>query len=399
MTSLINKTYQLSLTTLTPVSIGGDQADTLSPYADYVMSEDGNYIRYINQSIVEKAVLEKGLLDEYVLFIQTGMDNNRSAFNLKQYIQDRLKLSMEEATWKKVVNHGLALNTRQEINPIIKSKKRPFIPGSSIKGAIRTAILYDWLVGKERTEPELRFYFEQLKRLEALIRNRGDFRQIRDIQRSLFNEEKLFGHLNKSRTGPDARRIKVSDTNFQDNSLGIYPAKRIRLKKGKDSSTIPIIREGIETIAPLKFSLSIEPPISNTRLQYLEKEDIISILNTLNRFTKDCIYNEIEELKLAHNPDFRREIHELLDFYSELADRAENGEIFLRLGFGKTLFDNSLILALFYGGEQEESTNAFYTYRKLMLRFKGHNDQLYPITRTVTFDNRPMGWVKIEPLT
>ena len=412
MMSSINTIHRLKLTTVSPISIGGDQADTLSPYADFIVTDDEQKIIYLKKEVIEQKVMEKGLLEEYVRSIQMGMDNNRSEFDLKSFIRDRLELGLDSVSVREVNNHGYAYQSKQEIKPIIKSKNRPFIPGSSIKGALRTAILFNWLVGAEKMDPQLNSYYYQIdqwRQLESEIKRlkkrsgnydarktiKDNNDRIRDIKRKLFDESKLFGHITKSESGPDARRMKLTDTSILDSGLGIFGGKRIRLLKGKDNSAIPIVREAIEADQNLDFQLSIEAPFSNPKLKYLENNQTEKILKAVNNFTLDSLDNELEELNLAKNADFKREIEDLKGFYHDLQDRAKNGEVFIRIGFGKTIFDNSLMLALLYGSTPEQSSKAFYTYQNLMLRVRSDND-IFPITRTVTDNNLPFGWAKLE---
>ena len=80
-----------------------------------------------------------------------------------------------------------------------------------------------------------------------------------------------------------------------------------------------------------------------------------------------------------------------MDFYEKLQKRAEDGAVFLRLGFGKTANDNSLTLALANGLQDQ---TAFNQFRAHFHKLKREND-LFPITRTVTPEGEPMGWVEV----
>ena len=384
MSYSINRTFPLKLTTVTPVSIGGDQGKLLSPYADYVLSSDESYVYYLQKELIEKAVLEKQKLGDYIRFIQLGMDNNRSDFNLLDFIQNTLKLELNEVTSYKLPNWGLYAKDRKQIQPVVKSAGNPFIPGSSIKGALRTAMLYDWLANTSEGETELAKYFHEIE----LWRNRQ-----KADQRNLFVEENLFGKL-KDNKGQDSRRIKVSDTNCIKDGLVVLAAKRIRLKpegKQSKSSDIPTPREAVFSEHPLHFKLSIEPSLSNPVLDYWEKEDIGGVLKIINAFAIAAIDNEIYELEHADDNKFKQEINSMLEFYHDLKQRADNGEIFLRIGFGKTQYDNSLALALI------RDEDKFLTFRKWLWKVSPKKE-IHPVTRTVTPGGKPLGWVKLEPI-
>lgn len=378
----INRTFQLKLTTVTPVSIGGDQGKLLSPYADYVLSDDETKVHYLRKELIEKVVLKKEKLDDYIRFIQLGMDNNRSDFNLKNFILNVLELSLDEVTSYKLPNWGLYAEDRKQIQTVVKSAGVPFIPGSSIKGALRTAMLYDWLANTSEGETERTKYFQEIERW----RNRP-----KADDRNLFVEEELFGKLNDKR-GQDSRRIKISDTNCIKDGLIVVAAKRIRLKpEGKQSKSgdIPTPREAVFSEQSMDFKLSIEPTLTNPVLDYWEKEDIENILNVLNAFTIAAIDNEIYELEHADDNKFKQEINSMLEFYYDLKQRTDNGEIFLRIGFGKTQYDNSLALTLIHDEEP------FLTFRKWLWKVSPKKE-IHPVTRTVTPGGKPLGWVKLE---
>ncbi|NUM80788.1 hypothetical protein HUU42_08285, partial [bacterium] len=87
------------------------------------------------------------------------------------------------------------------------------------------------------------------------------------------------------------------------------------------------------------------------------------------------------------------EIQKLLVIYENMAMRAEAGAIFLRLGFGKTVNDNSLLLTLLYGLQDDGA--AWRQYRKAFFKVRRDN-AFFPVTRTLTPDGMPMGWVEVK---
>ena len=76
----------------------------------------------------------------------------------------------------------------------------------------------------------------------------------------------------------------------------------------------------------------------------------------------------------------------------------DRGETFVRIGLGKTIFDNSLLLALLNYAEEEhgDGKEVFLKYRELFFNVNPKKE-LFPVTRTVTtWNSIPMGWVKLE---
>lgn len=411
----INKKHSFRLRTLTPVSVGADEADALSPYADYVLSPDGKQIYYLDQRKVEKAVLAAGLLDEYVTSIGNRMDNNRSDFDLDQFLRNRLKLDPKSVARIAAPNHGLARNNRLNVNAIVKDAERPYLPGSSLKGAFRTAMLYDWLAKTKAGEPELKKYVDTLpdldraaaevSRLKKIFKQQRLFREfdaakrnLTDVEKKFFREENLFGKLND---GPLARFIRVTDSSFaSEGKLGVYATRRIRLQpnpkvQGRERD-IPTPREAIAANTVLKFGVDIpQQGLADHPLAYWAEKSTAEVLALLSQFSQACIDNELYEIRQADNRNFQKDIDALEDFYADLQNRAANGEVFLRLGFGKTVFDNSLALSFLNGlDDSKEAEDAFMDYRRAMLGVHPAKRN-YPVTRTVTGEGEPLGWVEV----
>ena len=411
--SEILKIFRLRLTTLTPVSVGEDQAKALSPYTDYVFSDDGGHLLYINPNAVKNAFQKAGgkvdtaLMDEYVRAINASIDNNRAEFDLKDFLQNKLGLTLEKPTVRRTVAvKGMTPQLRQVISPAAKSAGDPYLPGSSIKGAIRTAMLYDWLVKTQDGEKVIGFLEKDLKKVAAIRRENPNPRRMpfnvrKDLQaleRNFFPEEKLLGSVRWS-TGPDARRIRVSDTNVVEGGLAVQALRRIRLTpnpRGGGKSEIPMPREVFFSNSPLECSVSVLTGFDSKALRYWEEKEPADILALLNGFTTAALSNEVYELEHAEGGDFGAEVDQLLDFYQQLYNRAKDGEVFFRLGFGKTIYDNSLALSILNGiSDEDNALDAFDAYRHSFWR-KNRHARTYPATRTVTHEGLPLGWVKVE---
>lgn len=407
-------TLKLQLKTITPVAVGGDKGDILSPYADFIFSEDKTKLHYLNLTKVGNAVARAGLLDDYVLGMRLGMNNNRSIFNLETDILDKLPEDKASFITRTVPHFGLDTATKQ-VMAVVKNAGSPYIPGSSIKGAIRTAVLYDWLVNTEAGKKELNVAVQKMEPLfqireevfglKKAIKERFDPQkknqiykleaEARALEKDIFNEDKLFGPL---KSGPDARFIRVSDTQ-PVNAVEIHALRRIRIVpgEGKRSSAIPQTLESIASGTKLDFEISILPKFENKVLNYWETDDFKDIFSVLNRFSKACIQNEIIELsdalELKPVSNFEAEVQQLLAFYQNLQQRVDAGEILLRLGFGKTVNDNSLILALINGLEGADR-QAIHDFRGAFHKVFRKGD-FFPMTRSINHKGEPMGWVEI----
>lgn len=407
MSTLEQKTIKITLHTITPVSVGGDKGEQLSPYSDYIASADGAQLYYLNLPKLERAVLEAHALDAYIKAIRTTINNNRSEFDLEMFISRTLKQDVQDFIARRVSQRGIRPGQRVPITPVVKNAGNPYLPGSSLKGALRTAALYDWLVHTEDGLPHLQAAADALGHLRRLReqwlnlkKNRGDFRKIREIEaeikkhdRALFDERDLFGGLHDA----EARFLVVRDTQpLAGEALEVQALRRIRLVPGKGKSVIPQVVEAIPAGIEMQTELAIWPAFRKKALAYWNTGDFAGIFQHLQTFSLACIENEIGDLTDAlaepAKNDFAPDLKRLLDFYQNLKARAEAGEIFLRLGFGKTVHDNSLMLALLNGLERK---TAWHDMRAVFHKIR-RESAFYPVTRLVTESGLPMGWVQIE---
>lgn len=385
---------------ITPLHIGDDKGKLLSPYCDYVFSDDERYIHYLDLRKIEYAVMNKNALEEYIILIQS-MDNNRSGMDLKRFLTHRLELDINSITRYRIKHIGLKGNEKQHIIPTVKNAGQPYLPGSSLKGAIRTAMLYDWLVCTElgkKTIEEYKGLLEEAVREISFKKDKQKIREIRiNIEKRIFKEETLFGNLNSKEKSPEAQHIRVRDSEpIGAEWLSVYALRRINILSTQGKSAIPQVVEAFRPGTELYSEISIRPEFQNSYFDYLKAGDFTTIFQNINNFSKDCIHNELNELNYAleecKSKAFRHEIENLLDFYENMKERTDNGAIFLRLGFGKTINDNSLILALLYGLNE----NVWHDFRLIMHNIKDRKT-FFPVTRAITTDSMPMGWIEIMP--
>lgn len=409
MSALEAISIPIQLKTITPVSVGNDKGAQLSAYTDYVFSNDGNSLIYLDVDKLVIAVRLHSAMDDFIKGIRSSMNNNRSEFDLGVFIENRLNDTVESFMKREVLQKGLRPGQRVPITQIVKNGNDPYLPGSSIKGALRTPLLYHWLLSQDGN-PFLQSYadsvskFRQLRDTWMKMKKGGgkvDFREVKSLEaeikkqnRAIFNEDDLFGTL---RDGPEARHLRVRDSSCltADNDLEIQALKRIRLVAGLGKSTIPQIMEAIPAGKTLISEISIVPDFRRDGLRFMNSASYDGFFSIINTFSMACIENEVLELGQAlsanEKPDHFKEIEKLLSFYLSLKEKIENGAVFLRLGFGKTVNDNSLLLAFLNGLRRKAAWHDLRAAFHKMFRETG----MYPVTRLITPGAEPMGWVEI----
>lgn len=377
------QTFRVTLTTISPVFIGGGE-EALSPDTDYIKQKAGNQVIIIDQQklqqkLQEALVQNPALIDEFVVGIR-HFDNNRSRFSLSDFITSRLNVPISDVEKCRLPVEGELQKT--PIRRFIASAGRPFIPGSTIKGAIRTAVLLDWLLktnaGKKQLA-EIRMYVEK-----------KDFKALKQLDPG----KECFGSIARD----VFKYLRVSDSALIDaTSLSVSEIKRVSIKEQRGNmqrrrSDIPMWGEALNSGTEGICTVSILKPSSLTGFPFLDNQSITALLRIVNDQSRDSC--EREQLELEHAP---RDFDQFKRFYDKLLDninKTANNNAIVRLGGGKTWFDNSIGLAI----DQEEfgPELLFGAYLKLLKL----GNLPFPSTRSAVLKDGqpalPLGWVKLS---
>jgi len=404
---------KIKLTTLTPIFIGGDQANDLSPITDFVVEQDKLHI--IDQRKFENLLSnDPELVNEYVNLVKQGY------FDLKSFIENKLNSTVEELSKKifSIQNYP----GQGEIKAFVTSSGNVFVPGSTIKGAIRTAIIYNFLSqsndGKRKVENILHEGSINYITLDELLKakkkrklDNTEFKKFKELTNKR-NLEKTFNrfynelYLFKNQEfGHDFRHLQVSDSKFfNDENTEVVQLTREYLIKDK-TKTAPwqqILKKQVET----EFNLKIEKNFNDNFLKPLNSGNYKELFKMINKFTVDFLEFELERFDefIKNGKGDKNKLQETLsgtiDFYEDLKQKVKFVNdmcAVIRIGGGKTYFDNSIGLALY-----KKDKDKFKQFRKLLGFWKhrssgGFVEEDSPITRTFYYDKSlnqylPIGW-------
>jgi len=261
--------------------------------------------------------------------------------------------------------------SRNEILAHIKSQGKPYIPGSSIKGAIRTAIL--WKEVNEHGEL-LDWTINHIK--EKLRRSRKRYLDRRELTRLDDElEEKVFrrGRLIEKRGDPKndlLRALRVYDSGFID-GYSIYQIKFLGM------GNFSVLAECLDSGEVSEFETNID----EFTLEYLnQKLDYDYIMSAAREFAEKVV--EVE-LKRNYPPEAKREFENVL--------KARG--IILRLGWGTGWYSSTIGTLLETHPEFEDIRRKLGLGRNPRTKRFSRN---FPATRRVTFDNKPLGWISIH---
>lgn len=438
------KFYDIQLETIAPVSIGN--SELLSPYTDYVFADERKKIHLVDKNAIEQTIFEideqkegkeQSLMDEYIHLIHNSFDNNRSGFKLKEFLEspDYLGMSSNDYATQTISFEGLNPNYRQEIKCTTKNNEHPYIPGSTIKGAIKAAILYAWLTDEKQhgmVDRMMRKVLNTFDKSEQDIdiierisgknyKSREDWTEIRNRRRNIerYHGGKDLANLFDStieelltkdhkKISRDFTKLSVTDTgNFSKEDLIIQLTNRLHYNKGVVS-----IPANLEAIAPNNnqfFKIGIDANFYHENLKFLnESQPIEALFKKINKFHEDNLDMELELLDsrdwYKHARPRERQIFDRYQRFLEARyDDIKNAlphEAYLCLGFGKSFFYNSIGMLVYDWSDERTSndTERLTPFQKYCKLFSIGRDgqKLFPATRSVTIPSgMAMGWVKL----
>ena len=292
-----------------------------------------------------------------------------------------------------------------EIREAIKTiGDRPYIPGSTLKGAIRTALLGEVLSESDD------IYRESLSRLETLIDQgpRGNPRREQPAQRI---ESLAFG---KDPNRDLLRALHVSDTMPVDSdtleiglawTVTLDPNDRLvqKIDRGREYKNFV---QHIQTGQRLTFTLKIDEILfreqEKTRLDFspLQEKVLRDIAEVCRSATDALMRSEQDFFDYYHLPEIANIYDKLIGLNKTLPE----GEFLLQIGWGTGYRANTV--ASLYTEDEEPPID----WMDLRERFKlgesrsrrGHYDEReFPKTRRILYRGEnptvPLGWVKISP--
>lgn len=349
---------KMLLTALSPVHIW--DGVKLSPYTDYV--EERGKIYYIDtQKISSLVSKDETMMDEYVTLIKNSGTTTKKRFSLKDFFK-RYDIDFEKYIYMKMELQGNAKTN--QIASIIKTSGRPYIPGSSIKGALRTVLLQNCM--KARGIRLSHVASESKLEDKKLIFTGG----------SIFRTEK------QDLKSDVLKFLYVSDTTTTDiNRIKVYREVMVHLpsvKQKKDKGKLPVLTEGIKEGTKLEFDVKWNENCLEGKIPLFREEDGSwekSLFKRVNEFSRQNIEYYIKNLKDIDSSYFSSIIskYNLYLTYIDSFLKNSNGFV-IRLGSHKNFYDNT-VARNFDDKEME------YVKRAVMKgKYKPSKNRIFPAT-------------------
>jgi len=391
---------QIRIEAVTPVFIG--KGEEITPF-DYVLTEDRFAVFDVQKYFKKKA----GKVEEFY----RKVNSNPGEFSLSDFLSsDRA----DRDCWKYSVKSSVLI--KKILEDSIKTKKpemsvkshikddltgKPYIPGSSLKGAIRTAFLYNILRNnknhvKKHMEKLIReaknASFQEKKFIEKKLKNPSflsePFRGICDIANDA--QKDLFKLLNIADSSPeeDCLELNLIDT-YSFDKYKNYRTVYETIKKGTTFHTSININE---YLLHDKFRHTISWDNSSSM-------NIKKLFQVINFFTLDILDHEIwffENLK----GNFPVKIKEFYENFNEEVGEAKDNTAYLSIGQGSGWHKMTAGILLKECLEEED----FKELRFALKLAPNRTDFPYPKSRKLIMGKpgegvSPVGWIKITDLS
>lgn len=256
-----HKTYEL--TCISPIHIGN--GELLKQY-EYIFTKDRNQQRvyFLDKAKWMAFLVRHDLIDDYAQSVFSGR------MNLYGWLQSQ-RIGSLSAIIREVCNASadvyLVRERQQRVNDISRQVKTPdgipYIPGSTLKGAIRSAILFHDI----RQHPEA--YLPFWNRIKAAMEARNR-RQMRDLAQNI--ERQAFTRLKQQKNRPDdalqsvMKGLAVSDAMLVGHErdtviLQKYDVSSIR-GEGLKGHPLALFRECIPAGRKFRFSMTLDKDIA-----------------------------------------------------------------------------------------------------------------------------------------
>lgn len=241
--------YKIILKTIGPVHIGCGSSISKR---EYIYDYKTESIMVFDPFKMFRGMEERGLLKKYEIMLKNNMrldtffDNNNisrndyekwKAYNIKSYINDEKSPAAIESFVKDP--YGM-----------------PYIPGSSLKGALRTVILSDYIKRSDKFERYRKEFNDIIKGGDSKAIRREIKRLTADMETCAFNTLGLNRKIQRNAVNDIFRGIVISDSKpLKTDSLIVCEKKDI-MHDGK-INTVNIVRECLRPGTEIEFDVSV----------------------------------------------------------------------------------------------------------------------------------------------
>ncbi|MCX8020849.1 MAG: type III-A CRISPR-associated RAMP protein Csm5 [Chitinophagaceae bacterium] len=400
----LSKMLRATLTTLTPVHVGSGVI--LNKDIDFFIKD--NSIYFIDDEKMLQAIGTENL-NQWADALLSGstLSNFLNRIGGPRMLNHPEALSAYSAELKTGSPSASQLKTHYRT-----AMQGPAIPGSSLKGAISTLLIKNYLKPEEQNETDI-LLVRRDKEDNVFLRNneyipiydRNGKLQFKDNQ----IQKKVFG---KNPNESINRFVKIYDVVFPEVSTEIYEIRILNLVdfkrkiwelKGRESLLIECIPAGCK--AEFSFKLDTEwflkninkgviPRNANQVPHLTNKKNFFSILNGSMKQIIESDLKELDTNAPGNNEIFEKFYEKLYSIYDHI-NECESHECILRVGghVGWTYTTGEWVR---HTSPEKISDEVFEELRKQIQKKVYPQNSMWPKTRKTTLNGDVFGFVKIS---
>ncbi|MDR2967898.1 MAG: type III-A CRISPR-associated RAMP protein Csm5 [Methanobacteriaceae archaeon] len=377
------KSYECKIQTLTPVHIGSGNKYSPSEYVSpELKNKKGNIIHLIRRINFDK-------------YYSSLSDDKKDEF-LENITNFNFKLNEFDSEIPKKFKRYNSINKTsnkfpKEIIEHIRTLDELFIPGSSLKGAIKTAIVYN-LIDYSHLD-DIKYLFKRGKFGEFIhpFENftNSFFSSQKGGKSAQYNISKFFQVFDSSTIQTADVHNIISIMGKRDSYDGFQYYKRNNRLVESFFETIPN-KKSLKS----KISINYNPNIYK-KLNLKNKENLIDITNIkeyIYNFSKDIIDYELEFLdKYSYsNNDLSTVNSKLIKYYEQLNNINTLETPIIKLGAG------SGFMAMTIGIKIKNLDGSLFERIRNSLRGENYGYEFPKSRKIIERSNMPLGWVKLK---
>lgn len=313
---------KIQIETLTPVHIGS--GNMLQNNTDFVVqgSDDDRYIYIVD---------DRKILD---LIGEENLDNWLASIERKESTINLVKRFAPKASIRDYTTERITCYAKVEANDALKEiihdgRGKPYIPGSSIKGAIRTAVLAEMIghVDDDRIRNIERDIVLRNQEGKGLTNKLGNL-----ILFASLIEKQFFGD------SPNAdifRFVRVGDAYFEDDCIIASRMINLNIRKNKNELKDKSKPQLIEAIGPEErsiFEMKIDTDyydLAKKKYPKLGKlpeamQSLTSLFASINNHTKKLVESEIaywQKNKKTGSKDYIKSMNIILEEINKITNQ------------------------------------------------------------------------------
>lgn len=326
----------LKLTTKSPVHIGSfEQSKTRFEFIIYQ-----NYLYPVSEERLAKFLHSKNLIGDYCARVEA----EAHLFSLADFLKSKAitineSLLNELSSGRKIILTADA-SQMQEYKPLIRDGYgNPYIPGSSIKGVIRTAILYKLLKTLKEQHPD-RFTEEIEKRISSDIDKKVNSQMFSDWINIEYFENLMLLSKTKTPHTDWLKMLKVSDAYCHEKVKTILVPANIlkkeeiwKYKEEYEGKKTTIWIECIPENTTFEFDINFD---KGMLFEFKKQNSNISLPQDLNSIF-DCVTEWSQDL-IKFEKNFL--------YSTPLKNWYENNVCNFRIGFGSGMLGTTILMLL-----------------------------------------------------